>query len=408
MSWSARARTSFTAKRSWSTWPPGMRASNRAAAMAAPAPARAGPGRVRALIQPGKGQNGGPTNFMTLGPGRTDTDELTRRAHHRCGKSAKLQLSGIRPAFVRRDFRDRRDRPIFIFSPWRTVCAPGAAVWRWRQTVSKAIGLETMGGAISNIYLDIASLPRRRKKRAARLRRSPSPVPIPAAGRRQRRRGRSASRTPQNRADPKRTAHRLARPRRRSDGNGAAPIERKGLLAVHAVEKSFVGRKVVKGVSLYVRKGEAVGLLGPNGAGKTTVFYMITGLIKADQGRIELDGCDVTRLADVPAGAARHRLSAARSLDFPRAHGRGQYPRRARSGRARSRGGASRTSMRCSKNSTSRACARRRRSRFPAASAAASRSPARWRRGRITCCSTNRSPASIRSPSATSRRWCGT
>jgi lipopolysaccharide export system ATP-binding protein len=53
-------------------------------------------------------------------------------------------------------------------------------------------------------------------------------------------------------------------------------------------------RKVVKGASLYVRRGEAVGLLGPNGAGKTTVFYMITGLIKADRGRIELDGHDIT------------------------------------------------------------------------------------------------------------------
>ena len=49
-------------------------------------------------------------------------------------------------------------------------------------------------------------------------------------------------------------------------------------------------------MSLYVRRGEAVGLLGPNGAGKTTVFYMITGLIKADRGRIELDGYDITAL----------------------------------------------------------------------------------------------------------------
>ncbi|HET7678827.1 MAG TPA: LPS export ABC transporter ATP-binding protein [Xanthobacteraceae bacterium] len=70
--------------------------------------------------------------------------------------------------------------------------------------------------------------------------------------------------------------------------------QNQGYLAAHGVEKSFVGRKVVKGVSLYVRRGEAVGLLGPNGAGKTTVFYMITGLIKADRGRIELDGHDVT------------------------------------------------------------------------------------------------------------------
>ena len=67
-----------------------------------------------------------------------------------------------------------------------------------------------------------------------------------------------------------------------------------GYLAAHGLEKSFGGRKVVKGPSLYVRRGEAVGLLGPNGAGKTTVFYMITGLIKPDRGRIELDGHDVT------------------------------------------------------------------------------------------------------------------
>ena len=69
-----------------------------------------------------------------------------------------------------------------------------------------------------------------------------------------------------------------------------------GYLAAHAVEKSFGGRRVVKGTSLYVRRGEAVGLLGPNGAGKTTIFYMITGLIGADCGRIELDGFDVTSL----------------------------------------------------------------------------------------------------------------
>jgi lipopolysaccharide export system ATP-binding protein len=67
-------------------------------------------------------------------------------------------------------------------------------------------------------------------------------------------------------------------------------------LAAHAVEKSFASNMVVKGASLYVRRGEAVGLLGPNGAGKTTIFYMITGLIKADRGRIELDGHDVTGL----------------------------------------------------------------------------------------------------------------
>jgi len=72
--------------------------------------------------------------------------------------------------------------------------------------------------------------------------------------------------------------------------------DRDAFLAVHGVEKSFGSRKVVKGVSLYVRRGEAVGLLGPNGAGKTTVFYMITGLIKADRGRVDLDGYNISAL----------------------------------------------------------------------------------------------------------------
>ncbi|HWM83423.1 MAG TPA: LPS export ABC transporter ATP-binding protein [Pseudolabrys sp.] len=71
---------------------------------------------------------------------------------------------------------------------------------------------------------------------------------------------------------------------------------RHGYLAAHGVEKSFGSRKVVKGATMYVRRGEAVGLLGPNGAGKTTIFYMITGLIRADKGRVELDGYDVTAL----------------------------------------------------------------------------------------------------------------
>jgi lipopolysaccharide export system ATP-binding protein len=80
------------------------------------------------------------------------------------------------------------------------------------------------------------------------------------------------------------------------DDDGAQHARPDGYLAVHGVEKSFARRKVVKGASLYVRRGEAVGLLGPNGAGKTTIFYMVTGLIKADRGRIELDGHDVTGL----------------------------------------------------------------------------------------------------------------
>jgi lipopolysaccharide export system ATP-binding protein len=67
-------------------------------------------------------------------------------------------------------------------------------------------------------------------------------------------------------------------------------------LAVTGIVKAFKQRVVVNGVGLAVRKGESVGLLGPNGAGKTTVFYMITGLIKPDKGRVIIDGHDVTKL----------------------------------------------------------------------------------------------------------------
>jgi lipopolysaccharide export system ATP-binding protein len=66
-----------------------------------------------------------------------------------------------------------------------------------------------------------------------------------------------------------------------------------GLFA-ESIGKSFRGRPVVSNVSLRLRRGEIAGLLGPNGAGKTTCFYMITGLISVDYGRIWLDGENIT------------------------------------------------------------------------------------------------------------------
>jgi lipopolysaccharide export system ATP-binding protein len=182
-----------------------------------------------------------------------------------------------------------------------------------------AIDLASIGGAISTVYLDIACLappdmahsksppPPTPPPETARSKSPPAPIPGPGPDQppsqspttppRQQRQPAPPTGQGIGQATGQGNGQRpIARSRRRSDGNGAVPSERKALLSVHGVAKSFVGRKVVRGVSLYVRKGEAVGLLGPNGAGKTTVFYMITGLIKADHGRIELDGCDVTQL----------------------------------------------------------------------------------------------------------------
>lgn len=75
----------------------------------------------------------------------------------------------------------------------------------------------------------------------------------------------------------------------------AQPAAEPGLV-VEQIGKAYRKRPVVKGVSVSLQRGEVAGLLGPNGAGKTTCFYMITGLVEADYGRILLDGEDITRL----------------------------------------------------------------------------------------------------------------
>lgn len=67
------------------------------------------------------------------------------------------------------------------------------------------------------------------------------------------------------------------------------------ILRAEHIEKSYRGRKVVKGISIAVEQGQIVGLLGPNGAGKTTSFYMIVGLIKPNAGAIFLDDQLITR-----------------------------------------------------------------------------------------------------------------
>jgi lipopolysaccharide export system ATP-binding protein len=68
----------------------------------------------------------------------------------------------------------------------------------------------------------------------------------------------------------------------------------RGWLVARGLAKAYRGRVVVRDASLAVARGEAVGLLGPNGAGKTTIFYMITGLVRADRGVIDIDGHNIS------------------------------------------------------------------------------------------------------------------
>jgi len=66
------------------------------------------------------------------------------------------------------------------------------------------------------------------------------------------------------------------------------------ILRAEGLRKSYRNRAVVDGVSIELAQGEIVALLGPNGAGKTTTFYLVTGLIRPDAGRIFLDDIDMT------------------------------------------------------------------------------------------------------------------
>jgi lipopolysaccharide export system ATP-binding protein len=73
----------------------------------------------------------------------------------------------------------------------------------------------------------------------------------------------------------------------RSDPAGAG-------IATEKLVRYYARWRVVNEVSVHVHRGEVVGLLGPNGAGKTTTFYMITGLLQPNEGRVLLDGQDIT------------------------------------------------------------------------------------------------------------------
>ena len=80
---------------------------------------------------------------------------------------------------------------------------------------------------------------------------------------------------------------------KKMENNPRLIIKNDGLV-VDRIGKSYSKKPVVRSISIQIQKGEAVGLLGPNGAGKTTCFYMISGLIRPDYGKIILDGQNIT------------------------------------------------------------------------------------------------------------------
>ena len=88
---------------------------------------------------------------------------------------------------------------------------------------------------------------------------------------------------------------------KRNDKETAALLNASGeagtlVLSTDNLVKKYRQRTVVNHVSINVHQGEIVGLLGPNGAGKTTTFYMTTGLVSPNEGRVFLNDVDITTL----------------------------------------------------------------------------------------------------------------
>jgi len=86
------------------------------------------------------------------------------------------------------------------------------------------------------------------------------------------------------------------------------------LLVVKDLSRSFGSLMAVNNLSFEVRRGEILGIIGPNGSGKTTVFNLLTGLLKADNGSIILDGKDITSLS----AARRCKTGIGRTYQIPR------------------------------------------------------------------------------------------
>lgn len=84
--------------------------------------------------------------------------------------------------------------------------------------------------------------------------------------------------------------------RQKTTTAAAATATTPRLLTTDGLAKEYRRRRVVDGVAIHVGAGEIVGLMGPNGAGKTTTFNMVVGVIKPDEGGVQFEGRDITKL----------------------------------------------------------------------------------------------------------------
>jgi len=85
------------------------------------------------------------------------------------------------------------------------------------------------------------------------------------------------------------------------------------MLELKGISKAFGAIVVANDIDLTLARGEALGVIGPNGAGKSTLFNLITGMLRPDQGRIILEGDDITRMPP----EARCRVGLGRSFQIP-------------------------------------------------------------------------------------------
>lgn len=85
------------------------------------------------------------------------------------------------------------------------------------------------------------------------------------------------------------------------------------LLTLESMSKRYGALVVTDAVSLAVQQGEIVGILGPNGAGKTTLFNLVAGTVRADSGRVQFKGSDISKMG----AAERCRLGISRSFQVP-------------------------------------------------------------------------------------------